>query len=142
MTFTAESTPELLKFFENLEAEDKASLFIPGNSFELIYEDKRIQYVALDPRQRPPKNGLFMPWIRVEDDLPPHELDEYLVKLRTGGPVYGGWEDNLDIATWGEVYYPDGTSDYDWTSIMMDWDGEVEVTHWMRIPKPPTEVKE
>ena len=58
MTFTAGSTPELLKFFEDLKEEDKASLFIPGNSFELIYEDRRIQYVALDPRQRLPNLDL------------------------------------------------------------------------------------
>lgn len=131
---------ELLNFFEKFDEEDKKKLFTPGNAFTLTDGDRMIQYVALDPLQRPPKNGLFMPWISVEDDLPPHELDEYLVKLRTGGPVYGGWEDYLDIATWGEVHYPDGTSDYDWTSIMMDWGGEVEVTHWMRIPKPPKEV--
>lgn len=140
ISFTAESTPELLKFFEAMAEDDKAMLFTPGHCFTLMNGDKRIQYVALDPRQKPPKHGLFQEWISVEDDLPPPDnFTEYLVRVRCGGPLYGGWEYDNDLAWWSEYWGKDGSHGYDWNSILTDWDGEVTITHWMPIPDPPEE---
>ena len=45
---------ELLNFFEKFDEEDKKKLFTPGNTFALTDGDRMIQYVALDPLQRPP----------------------------------------------------------------------------------------
>ena len=118
-------------------------LFTPGNRFCFEAGNKKIMYVALDPRQKPPENGLFTPqWISVEDALPPPaECQTYLVRVRSGGPDYGGWDYDYDIATWGYVkYLKTGLETYEWTSIVCDWDGEVSITHWMPLPDPPEEV--
>ena len=138
ITLHVKSTQELLKAFKALEDHSKKDLFTPGNCFTLIDGDNRIQYVALDPQQRPPKNGLFQAWISVEDDLPPPDpCKEYLVRVRSGGPLYGGWDYDTDIAWWSEFWGRDGSHGHDWNSIMTDWDGDVQITHWMPIPEPP-----
>ena len=77
-------------------------------------------------------------WISVEDRLPPPaKLEQYLIRVRSGGPIYGGWEYDTDLGWWGEYWGPNGSHGYDWHSILNDWDGEVTITHWMRIPDPP-----
>lgn len=80
-------------------------------------------------------------WVRAEEQLPPPaEIQEYLVRVRSGGPDYGGYDYDYDFATWGEVYWcKDGSVTYEWTSIMNGRVGAVEITHWMPLPEPPKE---
>ena len=142
MRFDITSEPTiraLSKFFADLEAKDKENLFTPGHRFVLECGNDKIMYVALDPRQKPPENGIFQPWISVDDELPPPtRCEQYLVRVRSGGPPYGGWEYAVDFAWWGECWQ-NGSYGYDWTTICNDWDGEVTITHWMKIPDPPEE---
>ena len=125
-------------FFPKMDEEYSLErLFTPGNTFCFEALDKKIMYVALDPRQKPPELGFFQPWISVEDRLPPPaDCDKYLVYVRSGGGPYGDYEYNIDFAWWGK-YYQNGVSEYDWTCIGTDWDGDVQITHWMSIPEPP-----
>lgn len=81
-------------------------------------------------------------WISVEEHLPPEVPGNYLVRVRSGGPPYGDWEYNYDIAWWGEYWDLDGKHGFDWVSIICDWDGDVQITHWMRIPDLPEEETE
>ena len=129
-------------FYPKLQDEfESGRLFTPGNRICFEWKDKKIMYVALDPQQAPPEDGIFRPqWISVKDRLPPpDECKAYLVRVRSGGPAYGGWDYDCDIATWGHVWWGDGRETYDWTSIIMDWDGEVTITHWMPLPEDPEE---
>ena len=135
----AKATPEILEFFRKLEWDDRANLFVPGNCFELIDGERKILYAALDPRQRPPKDGKLNEWISVDDELPPEIPGEYLVAVRSGGPPYGEWEYNYDIGYWNEYWDRDGRHGFDWVSITCDWDGDVKITHWMPIPELPNE---
>lgn len=125
-------------FFLKLRDEyESGRLFTPGNRFCFEAGDQKIMYVALDPRQKPPENGLFQPWISVEDQLPPPaHCEQYLVYVRSGGGPYGDYEYNVDFAWWGEYWNRDGHG-YDWNCICCDWDGDVTITHWMPLPEPP-----
>lgn len=135
---TSEPTVRALTaLFAKLEEADKANLFTPGHKFVLECGNEKIMYVALDPRQQPPVHGLFTPWISVDDELPPPaKCEQYIVRVRSGGPLYGGWMYDVDLAWWGE-YWQQGKHGYDWNSILNDWDGDVTITHWMKIPEPP-----
>lgn len=131
----------LTKLFAELDEKDAVELFKPGHRFVLEKGNDKIMYVALDPRQEPPKDGKFQPkWISVEDRLPtPEESGQCLVRVRSGGPIYGGWEYNIDFAWWDEYWTLDGDHGYTWTCIQNDWDGEVTITHWMPLPHQPEE---
>ena len=76
-------------------------------------------------------------WIDAKVALPPPHFEQYLVRVRSGGPDYGGWEYNTDLAWWGEYWDLNGSHGYDWKTILHDWDGDVQITHWMKIPDPP-----
>ena len=87
-----------------------------------------------------PPSWKVQQWISVEDELPPpDQFREYLVRVRSGGPLYGGWEYHTDLAWWSEYRASDGAHGYDWNSILTDWDGDVTITHWMPIPDLPEE---
>lgn len=63
LTLTEESTKEMLKMLEKLDAEANARLFTHGNRFQLICGEKRIEYVA-QTKARWLTNGLTLaiPW--------------------------------------------------------------------------------
>ena len=129
-----------MTFFQKPHDESELGrLFTPGNRLCFECGNKKIMYVALDPRQKPPEKGLFQPWISVEDALPPparSRCEQYLVYVRSGGGPYGDYEYNIDFAWWGE-YWNKNDHGYDWTCICSDWDGDVTITHWMPLPEPP-----
>ena len=117
-------------------------LFTPGNRICFETADKKILYVALDPKQKPPEHGLFQEWISVEDRLPPQaKCEQYLVCVRSGGGVYGNYEYNIDFAWWGMIYDLNNREcGCGWETVLNDWDGDVQITHWMPMPDPPEDL--
>lgn len=109
-------------FFPKLESEIGCQrLFKPGNTLCFECGDQKIMYVALDPQQKPPENGIFEPqWISVEDRMPEPDKDVLLCYEWTGrsGSVYR----EVELCS---------------LSAFNETSGNFRAISWMPLPDPP-----
>ena len=115
-------------FFPKLDEEYRLErLFTPGNTFCFEALDKKIVYVALDPRQKPPEHGLFQQWISVEEQLPPECEEALLFYERNAWDEHNERYRKKDIDVGWQCdghWHVDGCS------------GVVGIA-WMPLPEPP-----
>lgn len=108
-------------FYPKLSDEySSGRLFTPGNRICFETGDKKILYVALDPKQKPPEHGLFQEWISVEDRMPPEY--ELVLTISTEGDYH--------------IFYHDHVYRYPF-NIGPNHRRYYQVTHWMPLPDPP-----
>ena len=136
ITIQAKDASGLLVAFKRLNDQERDALYTPGHMFCLEDGQRKILYLALDPRMEPPKDGVLQQWIKAS--CPPEEAGQYLVRVCVDfkyGPKETHYE--VDLAWYDEVWYKDGSHGYQWTSILNDWDegGGCEITHWMKLPE-------